>query len=392
MKALVVGGGIGGITAALALRKAGIDVEVLERAAAPAEVGAGISIWGNATRALERIDAAAPVLARGEPMRIGEFRTWRGALLSRMDMVQLDRDLGVKSIIIHRAELLDALLAQLPRGTVRFGHEFTGCAGSGDGIVARFATASGEVAAAGDVLIGADGLRSRVREHVVGDAADPLRYSGSTCWRGVADWPESDAVPAGYVAETWGRGARFGIVRMTKGRVYWFATKDAKAMPPGFVDRDPHAALAKTFGRFWGPIPALIGATPRERIVRHDLLDREPRRGWSRGPVVLLGDAAHPTTPNVGQGGCLAIEDAIVLARCLLREATPAVAFSAYEAERFERCAEITRFSWRLGAVGQMKNALLRGVRDFALRYLPEKQVQERHRRYVGFDVGPLRA
>lgn len=383
-RAIVIGAGIGGLTAAIALRRVGLEVTVHERARGPSEVGAGISIWGNAMRVFDALEVGDAIRAIGEPMRLGEMRLATGRLQSRMDMIALDRELGVRSFVMHRAELQSTLLTQLPDTIVSFGDELSKVRYEDGGVIVHFRNGR---ELAGDLVVGADGLRSRAREIVLGESeSDPPRYSGYTCWRGVVEFADFDSVPPGYVSESWGRSERFGMLRLTNGRVYWFATKNAKASQSSDdpIDRSAIESLAR---RFFDPIPRLVANTPDSAILRHDLFDRPPRRGWSRGGVVLLGDAAHPTTPNVGQGGCLAIEDAWILARELSRGHEIESAFARYEAARFARCAEITEFSRRLGIVGQFENRWLCALRDVVFRLTPKSAIAARHRRYVGFDV-----
>ena len=380
MRCLVVGAGIGGVTLALALRRAGFETVVYERAPAPREVGAGIVLWGNAIAVLRSLGVAEAVLAAAGPMGEGELRAADGRVLSRQRVALWDRALGETSATLHRAELLEILLAALPGAPVRFGHECVEVAPGPERVALRFANG---VRDEGDVVIGADGIHSAVRRSLVDEP--PPRYAGYTCWRAVVSVPES-LVPEGYLCETWGRGRRFGWLRLAHGRVYWFATVDA---PAGGHDASPAAALeelARGFAGWWGPIPALIAATEPERLLRNDILDRPPRRGLGRGRVTLLGDAAHPTTPNIGQGACLAIEDAAALARELGRGAAEA-ALRRYEKLRHARTAEIVRFSWRLGRVGQWSNPTLCALRDRALALTPMSAIRRRHERYVGFRV-----
>lgn len=380
MRCLVVGAGIGGVTLALALRRAGFETVVYERAPAPREVGAGIVLWGNAIAVLRSLGVAEAVLAAAGPMGEGELRAADGRVLSRQRVALWDRALGETSATLHRAELLEILLAALPGAPVRFGHECVEVVPGPERVALRFANG---VRDEGDVVIGADGIHSAVRRALVDEP--PPRYAGYTCWRAVVSVPET-LVPEGYVCETWGRGRRFGWLRLARGRVYWFATVDA---PAGGHDASPGAALeelARGFAGWWGPIPALIAATEPERLLRNDILDRPPRQGLGRGRVTLLGDAAHPTTPNIGQGACLAIEDAAVLARELGRGAAEA-ALRRYEELRRARTAEIVRFSWRLGRVGQWSNPLLCTLRDRVLELTPMRAIRRRHERYVGFRV-----
>lgn len=382
MRVLVIGGGIGGVTAAVALRRAGHSVALFERAREPGEVGAGIVLWGNAVAALRELGAHAPVLACSGVMRQGELRSARGAVLSAQRVEDWDRELGEVSVVVHRAELLQALLAQLPADVVRFGAACSGfdLESGGEAIVARFEDGHVE---RGDILVGADGIHSVVRR-VLEPGLGPPRYAGYTCYRAVVPFADA-SVPLGYLNETWGRGRRFGLLRLDPARVYWFATLDA---PRG--ERDPsqevaRARLAELFRDWWGPIPALIAATPPAALLRNDILDRAPTRRWGAGRATLLGDAAHPTTPNIGQGACLAIEDALVLARELQRGPTVPAALRRYERARQPRTAEITRFSWWLGRAGQERRAPLAFLRDRLLALTPMSAIRRRHRRYVGF-------
>lgn len=383
-KALVIGGGIGGAAAAIALVRVGIEVAVYERAPEPGEVGAGLGLGSNAMRALERIGADAPVRAVSEPAGRAELRTWRGRVLARTDLNELDRRAGTLSAVVHRAELLGALLSCLPEGVVRFGHRFIGLEQDGGGVTARLETQSGEVRDRADVLIGADGINSAVREAIRG--REPTRYSGYTCWRGVAEFPY-ERVPAGYVSESWGPGARFGITRIGRGRIYWWAAVNA---PEGRSFPDAEGFLLDRFGGWHEPIADLIRATGAGAIIHNDIADRPPRRGWTKGRVALLGDAAHATTPNLGQGGCMAIEDGAVLARRLAGAGEVEGALREYERDRFARTASIVRASWGLGRWGQRENAAVRWARDLTIRAMPDWVMMRAVLRFNAFDVGEV--
>jgi 2-polyprenyl-6-methoxyphenol hydroxylase-like FAD-dependent oxidoreductase len=203
-----------------------------------------------------------------------------------------------------------------------------------------------------------------VREQMFGDGRP--RYAGYTCWRGLAEF-EGEALPVGLGFEAWGRGARFAVQHCGPGRVFWYATRNA---PEGSSD-GPHGRkkdVIDTFAGWHEPIPTVIAATDGGAILKNDITDRKPIRHWGRERVTLLGDAAHPTTPNFGQGACQAIEDAAVLADCLTGASDIPAALRSYEACRRDRTAFITKASRRLGAVAQWENPFLCWLRDVITR------------------------
>lgn len=218
--------------------------------------------------------------------------------------------------------------------------------------------------AQGDFLVGADGLHSVVRGRLHG--TERPRYAGYTAWRAVTTFKIQPTT-----SESWGHGKRFGIVPIGGSRVYWFATKNAPEGQP----EHPEGRKQKLLHLFKGwhpPIVDLIEATDPEAILRHDLYDRKPmKRSWGEGRVTLLGDAAHPTTPNLGQGACQATEGAFVLAQQLRSAMDIAAALRRYEAQRLPRTAFITNLSWRIGRMAQLENPVLCWLRNTALRVVP---------------------
>jgi 2-polyprenyl-6-methoxyphenol hydroxylase-like FAD-dependent oxidoreductase len=369
VEATIVGGGIGGLCAAIALRQAGIEATVFERAPELHAVGAGITLWSNAIRALRTLGVADAVIAAGASVGHAAIKTASGAILSETDAERLARELGEPIVAIHRADLHAVLRKALPVDAVRLDHALTAI----DGTTARFENGASVSA---DVVVGADGVSSVVRAQLFPERR--LRYAGYTAWRGIVETTEESAL--GTTSESWGRGARFGIVRVDRTRVYWFAT----ANTPAGVTTTPEerqALLAERFAPWHAPIPALIRATPADAILHNDIWDLPPSATWGRGRVTLLGDAIHATTPNLGQGACMAIESAVVLARHLRGAADVEAALRAYERERQPRTAWITEASWTLGRVGQLENAAARALRDLAVRLTPAAVTEKTLRR-----------
>ena len=375
---LIAGAGIGGLTLACALRRAGLAVTVFERAEVLRPVGAGITVQMNAMSALRSLGLAEAVAREGAALGSAALLQHTGGVLTRTSLDTIAREFGGPAIGIHRGRLQAVLLAGLSEEHVRTGLAVRGVHEEGSQVTVELSDGS---RATGDVLVGADGLHSVVRRAVLGDS--PLRYSGYTSWRGVA---RLDAqVNAGGVTETWGPGARFGIVPIGHGETYWFATQNA---PAGEKDAPGHARarLLERFGGWHAPIARLLEATAEEHILRTDIQDQPPVKHWSRGRVTLLGDAAHPMTPNMGQGGGQAIEDAVVLARCLLQEAEVSAALAAYEHRRVERANGFVSRSYQLGRVAQWESAAGRAVRDALMRLTPTSAATRQLRAIMRFE------
>ena len=375
---LIAGGGIGGLTAAIALRRAGFPVQVHERASEIREVGAGITLQANAILALRRIGLDQAVMEAGRPIGTASIRRWDGALLSGTDFREIETLLGAPSVAIHRATLQKILLEALGSGVLHAGSEVAGYEAGPDSVEVRLGD-GGRIA--GAALIGADGIHSAVRARLLGDG-DPL-YAGYVSWRGVT--PENFHPVPQEVSESWGPGRRFGIVPIEKGRVYWFTTLNT---PPGGRDEpgQARAALLRLFEGWHPPIRALLAATPEEAILRNDILHRMPVRTWGEGRVSLLGDAAHPMTPNLGQGAGQAIEDAVVLAECLRGEPDLPAALRRYEARRIPRANGFVLGSLRLGRLAQWENGLARGVRDRLIAWTPASVAKRQLVRSLAFE------
>lgn len=356
-RAVVVGAGIGGLTAAIALKQAGWDVAVYERAPEIREVGAGITLWTNAVKVLRKLGVGEAVESVAAPINTSELRSWRGKLLVRADFGALGRKLGAPSVGVHRADLQAKLADAFGRENIHLGMTCVAYNQDEKGANALFAEGD-EIR--GQILVGADGIKSLVRGQLLGP--ETLRYAGYTAWRGVG-LIERPEVPVGVTALAMGRGSQVGMLPIGGGRTYWFASAN---VPP---DQAPgsggnKADLLKRFGDWWPAFPAAVEATPDSAIIRNDIYDRPPVRKWTDGRVTLLGDAAHPTTPNMGQGACQAIESGYVLAKWLKEAETAEAGLLAYEQARFDRTAKITNESWKLGRMFAYENPIKCWFRD----------------------------
>lgn len=351
VKAVIVGGGIGGLAAAAAFHRQGWDIEVLERAAEFTEAGAGLTIQPNGLRALD-------LLGIGEVRRIGRIvdppsgiRAETGAWLIRNDVDALKHRFG-QWVTVHRAELIELLLTAIPPDALRPGTDVRRVAADGT-VVHTAGTTSG------DLVIGADGLHSLTRRTLWPTRPAP-RYAGYTTWRFLtADHGIAESV------ETWGRGARFGQVPMPDGRVYCYAMANA---PAG--SRIGAADLRERFRRWHDPIPALLESVADETLLQHDTYELPALPGFVTGRVALLGDAAHAMTPNLGQGACQALEDAATLVE-KVAELGIGEGIAAYDRARRARTRMVVRRSRQAGAPGHWSNPVLAALRDAILPRLP---------------------
>lgn len=360
----IVGGGIGGLCTAIALRQRDIDVHVYEAAPALEPVGAGIWVPSNAMQVLDRLALSEPVARAGMALERIELCDADGLTLQQVDLNDVQRTFGHTTISIHRSALQQALVDHLAPEVLHLGKTCTAVEERKRTVRMHFDDGTHVET---PVLIGADGLRSTVRDFVVPGAR--LRYTGQTCYRGIADLQLSLSSRRA-AREIWGPGHRFGFSAIGEGAVYWFAPLDAPAgrkRPPTTVKRD----LFRRYASFPEPVPAILDHTPVDTILRTDLYDVPPLDRWWHGRVVLIGDAAHAATPNLGQGAAQAMEDAYVLAAALARYDDPREAFAEYEATRMQKAKRVVHQSWRLGTIAHLKNPMARRLRNLVMRHTP---------------------
>lgn len=398
MKVHVIGAGIGGLCTALGMRRIGCEVLISERADGLREVGAGISLWRNALQGLDALGAGGAIRSSAVPARVVEFRVNEGhRCIARMDLATHEYNKGLEPTInmVHRADLVGTLAKHLPATIFRWKQNLVGIESTDEQVTAVFQDGTRVMS---DLLIGADGIHSETRRYVLG-ACRP-RYAGYTCYRGVCE-AKANLVSTGYCSEIWGRGMRFGVASIPRGRVYWWFVRTA---PPNEAEKDPRDRLRKLLKDWASPVPQLLKLTAPEAIIKNDILDHEPRLPWHRGRAGLLGDSAHAVTPNFGQGGCLAIEDAVVLCRqmrgAMVRHGTATSftadintverIFSAYESERFKRCSWLCKKSNQLGNLGQWSSGWAVALRNFAFGATPTSYVWRSLFKPMGYDVGTL--
>jgi 2-polyprenyl-6-methoxyphenol hydroxylase-like FAD-dependent oxidoreductase len=355
-QAVIIGAGIGGLTAAVALHQRGWSVRVCERVAVVEPVGAGIAITPNALRALDTLGLGVSVRELGADTGLGGLRRPDGRWLAQTSGDAVERRFGEPVLVVLRSQLVELLVGALPPAALRTGTTVRGVEPGDTDHRARVSTEAGECDA--ELVVAADGLRSPVRAALLSDCPGP-RYSGFTTWRLIASGQPDPP------AETWGPGGLFGIMALRDGRTYGYAMAVA---PQGVIYPDDQAELIRRFGDWHEPIPQVLATTPAEAILRHDaywMATRLP--AYHVGRVALLGDAAHVMMPNLGQGGCQAIEDAVVLAHLAGGTAARDVPrmLVDYTAARLPRTTAMVQRSRRVAILAQVSSwpgILLRDV------------------------------
>lgn len=349
MKAVVVGGGIGGVATAVALGQRGVDVELCERAPELRDIGAGKSVWNNGIQALRHLGVSDDVLAAGSPVDSLIISTWRGRVLQRIPVGRLGRN-----IALARRDVFHPLVNRLNGTLVRTGAKCVAVSDEGDHVVARFDNGD---TAEGDFLVGADGIFSSVRAQLF-DGWVP-EYAGHVAWRGIASF-EHPGWPIGTAVNYYGRGRHFAVEPLRDGRIFWYGTKNL----PRDVQGGGKVEVAEAFGDALDPIPDLIEATSPDWVVRNRLFNLPFRPTWGKGRITLLGDAAHAMLPNLGQGACTAIEDAVVLAKCLQGSEDVQAALRAFERARRRRVRWIHWNSAMTGRLQLLESRVVVGLRD----------------------------
>eukprot|EP00741_Cyanophora_paradoxa_P020784 tig00021312_g20063.t1 len=402
-EAIVVGAGIAGLACAVALKRVGVRARVYEMGERVSTNGTAIGMWTNAFRALDQLRVGDRLRPRYTRSNSIEIYSQSGRRLIGFDFDSL-YGAPHEFRYVLRGDLVEALMEEWGpgEGDIVFGRRCVGYSVRGGRAVARFDDGT---EAEADLLLAADGARSAVRRQLVSSTAGPLdsalnalwtatgpggtapddpalRYAGYTVRLGIADFG-TEGLPFEGVKQVWGRGRKAGLAPLSDNKVFWFVTANAPQGSAGAVD------LGRDYASFPCSLPEAIRRTDPASVVSVDVYDRAPALRWRDGPVGLVGDCAHPITPELGQGGALGLEDAVVLAQCVAGATSGEEALAEYEARRRPRAAVVGAKSRAIGQLIQIGNPLVVAVRDglFPPLFRPYKFLS-----HAAFDPGALPA
>lgn len=356
----IIGAGIGGLTTAIALEQKGIKTRVFEQTEQIKEVGAGIILANNAMQVYEKLGLRKVIEENGNQISSMNITKSNLKPLSKIDLSYFERKHSTKNIAIHRGKLQQILIDKLNSTEILYDHKLTSIAKSENGYDLKFE--NGNQIQTSTVL-GADGLNSIVRQKMFPN--NSIRNANQICWRGVTEYK----LPLKFrneLNEAWGKSERFGFVQISENKVYWYALTSFRKNKDEFSINDLH----QYFSSYNSVIRDIINSTKKEQINTAEISDLKPTNTWFKENLCLIGDSAHATTPNMGQGACQAIEDAFVISECLDKYEI-GQAFAEYQKLRLPKAHQVVKTSWLIGKMAHLTNPILIGLRNQILRLTP---------------------
>lgn len=370
MSISIIGGGIGGLTLGNFLKQHNIDFKIYESALEIKPVGAGIAMAGNAMQIFDKLGLKEKIENAGTKMHALIITDEKLKTISKTDVLKLESKYNVCNIAIHRAELQRVLSENISEHIILNKRL--------EKIEKKenyHLTFEDKTEIESKIVFGADGVKSLVRNQIL--KSREIRNTKQKCWRGILETEILEKY-SHNAYEMWGKGKRFGFVKIKENTLYWYALVNEKIY-------FPEINLMKTFKEFHHDILEMISKTSKENIIFNEIIDLKPMDNWSAENLCLIGDAAHATTPNLGQGGCQAVEDAYVIGKLLENEKDWNQVFSQFEKIRKEKVHHIVNTSWTIGKIAHWEN--FTGIRNFIFRMIPESVNQKQMEKILKLEL-----
>lgn len=356
----IIGAGISGLTTGIILKRAGLDFIIYEADETIRGIGAGMGLASNAMKAFEYLELDQKITEISQPLETFQICDPKGKALIKIDTERIEKTFGTGNFSVHRADLHRILSQKIPSENIKVNKKVTHLDNRENEVKLHFSDNSEEVF---DYVIGADGVNSKVRQSLNPDSTP--RYAGYWCWRGVLKTDEF----ASYSSRAyWGHKGRFGITPLIDNQIYWFACINTP-----LEDRIREYSiedLRKQFKSYPREVFKLLASTPEDKVINGPIMDIDPLKQFAYNRVLLIGDAAHATTPNMGQGACMAVEDVAVLWD-ELKTNDLKTAFVNFEKRRLQRTKYIIKNSRRAGKIAQSSNSFVNYFRNNLFRILP---------------------
>lgn len=359
---MIIGGGVAGLTAAIALQSLHRKFVLFEQSQLLHGIGAGFGLAANAMQAFELLGLRDEIEKIGYYLDNYNIRNEKGDTLFKPDTSRISSQYNQKNFAIHRADLHSHLLSKLSTDTILLGKRAFKLEQSETHVCVHFDDGSSHTA---KYLLIADGVKSLLRQQLIPSSAP--RYAGYTCWRATID---NSKVKLDTGFETWGRAGRFGVTPLVNNRIYWYACVNGQANDQNFRNTTV-TDLYERFANYHAPIPTILQETKNEDLIWSDIIDIKPLDHLAYHNILIIGDAGHATTPNMGQGACQAIEDIAVLADELKKDKTTIEAFLSFEKRRMARTHYITQTSRQIGKVAQWESPWFIAVRNTLAKAMP---------------------
>jgi 2-polyprenyl-6-methoxyphenol hydroxylase-like FAD-dependent oxidoreductase len=362
MKITIVGAGIGGLTTAIALKQKGFEIELFEAAPQFNNAGSGINLAINAMLVYKELGLYDTIFEAGSHTNSMIITDSKLRTLSSIDLMKFEEKFNVKSVAIHRAKLHQILRDQLTDVPIYLNKKTKVVRQLESGIEIEFEDGTIHKS---EVLIGSDGIHSIIRKSIF--KKSNIRKAKQICWRGIAKI-ELDEKYQTELNESWGKAKRFGFVAISKNQYYWYALANYKE---NYQEEFKNINLEEFYSKFHPTIRKILKSTPKENQITNEIFDLKPISNWYKKNICLLGDSAHATTPNLGQGACQAIESSLVIANCLAKHKSPEIAFKAFQELRISNAHKVVKKSWMIGKIAHLSNPVLIGIRNKMFQLAP---------------------